>query len=75
MDGKTLAILGRVIRLDVKGFIMQIYFDPQNVLHIAAENTVELMALKYWAQEYKEHGDKLLEVDIENPTILLGSDR
>jgi len=44
---------------------MQVYFSDDDVLHICPENTTECMALKYWMDEYKAHGAKMLEVDIE----------
>ncbi len=34
---------------------------------VAPENTVELMALKYWFYEFQKHGTKMLEVMIEDP--------
>lgn len=49
---------------------MRIYFDEDDTLHISPENSTEAMALKYWKGEYKEHGDKVLEVD-EKPVIAL----
>lgn len=42
---------------------MQVYFDDNDVLHVCPENSIEVMALKYWRGEYEEHGDKVLEVD------------
>jgi hypothetical protein len=44
---------------------MRIYFDADDTLHISPENSVESMALKYWEKEYKEHGDKVFEVDAQ----------
>ncbi len=41
---------------------MRIEFDSDDTLIIMPENSVELMALKYWRKEYEEHGDKVLEV-------------
>jgi len=49
---------------------MRVYFDDSDTLHIEPENTVERMALKYWVQEYREHGPKLLEVDFDSPLRL-----
>lgn len=49
---------------------MRIYFDNDDTLHICPENSIEAMALKYWAKEYDEHGSKVLEVDTEVPLKL-----
>ena len=49
---------------------MRIYFDNDDTLHIVPEDSIEAMALKYWKGEYKEHGDKVLQVDTE-PVIAL----
>lgn len=46
---------------------MDIKFRPDNTLVIVPENSVEAMALKYWAQEYRNHGDKVLDVETEVP--------
>ena len=51
---------------------MKLYFDDDDVLHICPENNTECMALKYWTDEYKEHGAKMLEVDTE-PKLKLPS--
>ena len=53
---------------------MKVYFDPDDTLHICPENSTERMALKYWLKEYKEHGPKVLTVDLEPPPIALGHD-
>jgi hypothetical protein len=44
---------------------MKVYFDVGDVLHICPEDSVERLALKYWLKELKEHGLKVLDVDIE----------
>lgn len=44
---------------------MRIYFGKDDTLHISPENSIEAMALKYWKKEYAEHGDKVLEVDVD----------
>ncbi len=43
---------------------MQVYFDDKDVLHVCAEDATEVMALKYWKNEYVEHGSKMLELDL-----------
>jgi hypothetical protein len=44
---------------------MRIEFDSDDTLIIMPENSVEAMALKYWAKEYAAHGDKVLEVSTD----------
>jgi len=44
---------------------MKVYFDAGDAMHICPENTTERLALKYWLEEYKKHGPKLLDVDVE----------
>lgn len=51
---------------------MRIYFDDNDVLHVAPSDTVEAMALKYWAKEYAAHGAKMLEVETDVP-LKMGS--
>lgn len=41
---------------------MKLEFNEDKALVIVPENTVEMMALKYWEMEYREHGDKMLTV-------------
>lgn len=52
---------------------MRVYFDADDTLHITPDDTVERMALKYWVQEYKEHGSKVLDVDFDSPLRLPAS--
>lgn len=49
---------------------MRVYFRDDDTLVVGAENSVEAMALKYWAKEYAEHGDKVLEIDPVVPIAL-----
>lgn len=49
---------------------MKLYFKPDNTLVIIPENTVEMMALKYWQHEYDEHSSKVLEVRLDVPIEL-----
>lgn len=46
---------------------MKVDFKPDDTLCIVAETGLEAMALKYWAKEYAEHGDKVLEVITDVP--------
>ncbi len=46
---------------------MRIHFDDDEVLHICPKNSVEAMALRYWLEEYKAHGDKMLVVETSVP--------
>jgi hypothetical protein len=50
---------------------MKVYFRDDCTLVIAPTDSVESMALKYWATEYSTHGDKLLDVDTELPIVML----
>lgn len=50
---------------------MKLYFREDDTLVICAENSVESMALKYWLNEYKAHGEKVLDIETE-PPIQLG---
>lgn len=52
---------------------MKIEFDEDATLIIMPENSVEAMALKYWAKEYEAHGDKVLEVSTDVVHRLPGS--
>lgn len=52
---------------------MKIEFDGDDTLIIMPENSVEAMALKYWAKEYAEHGSKVLEVSTDVVHRLPGS--
>jgi hypothetical protein len=49
---------------------MRLEFGPTMALRIVPENSVEAMALRYWEKEYREHGDKLLEVVTDIPIML-----
>lgn len=49
---------------------MKLEFGADMVLHIVPENSVEVMALKYWELEFREHGTKLLNVVTEIATPL-----
>lgn len=49
---------------------MKIYFRDDDTLVVAASDSVEAMALKYWIKEYNEHGDKVFEVDTNVPIAL-----
>ena len=49
---------------------MKLYFRDDDTLVVAASDSVEAMALKYWLKEYEEHGDKVFEVDTTVPIIL-----
>jgi hypothetical protein len=51
---------------------MKIYFRDGDTLVVAASDSVEAMALKYWLAEYAKHGDKLFEVETTLP-IMLGA--
>lgn len=44
---------------------MDVYYDDKNVLHVCPENSVEVMANKYYKGEYEDHGDVLLEIHTE----------
>lgn len=52
---------------------MRVEFDSDDTLIIMPENSVEAMALKYWAKEYEEHGSKVLEVSTDVVHRLPGS--
>lgn len=43
---------------------MEIKFREDDTLVICAENTVEVLALKYWLKEYAAHGNKVLDIDL-----------
>jgi hypothetical protein len=49
---------------------MKVYFDADDVLHIVPKNSKEVMALKYWIGEFKEHGVKMLAIETEVPPRL-----
>lgn len=49
---------------------MRIYFRDDDTLVVAASDSVEAMALKYWMKEYAEHGNKVFEVDPTVPLLL-----
>jgi hypothetical protein len=51
---------------------MRIYFRDDDTLVVAASDSVEAMALKYWLAEYEKHGEKLFEVETAVP-IRLGA--
>ena len=51
---------------------MRIYFRDDDTLVVAASDSIEAMALKYWLNEYAKHGDKLFEVETDVP-IRLGA--
>jgi hypothetical protein len=51
---------------------MRLYFKDDDTLVIAASDSIEAMALKYWLAEYAKHGDKLFEVETDLP-IMLGA--
>lgn len=53
---------------------MHIIFKADDTLRICPDNSVEAMALKYWAREYEEHGDKVLEVMTDVPIRLPAAD-
>lgn len=49
---------------------MKLEFAPDMSLVIVPESSVEAMALRYWEKEYREHGDKMLQVVTEIPIAL-----
>ena len=49
---------------------IKVYFDDKDVLHVSPKDSIGVMALKYWKNEYAEHGDKMLEVDTVIPIQL-----
>lgn len=49
---------------------MDVRFKDDCTLVIVPTNSVEAMALRYWAEEYKKHGDKMLDVDLTVPIRL-----
>lgn len=49
---------------------MRIYFKPDDTLVVCADDSTEVMALKYWLKEYEAHGDKVLEIDTDAPIAL-----
>lgn len=53
---------------------MKLEFAPDMTLCIVPENSIEAMALRYWDKEYREHGDKMLQVVTDIP-VLVPSDR
>ncbi len=46
---------------------MKIEFGKDDTLIIMAENSIESMALKYWKNEFEEHGEKVLHVSTDYP--------
>jgi hypothetical protein len=42
---------------------MKATIDAHCVLHIMPCDTVDVIALKYWAKEFVTHGVKLIEID------------
>lgn len=49
---------------------MKMEFGPNMALRIVPENSIEAMALRYWEKEYREHGEKMLEVVTDIPIIM-----
>lgn len=47
-----------------------IYFDKNDVLHIAPKDDMGAMALKYWFKEYEKHGAVLVDVSFDIPPAL-----
>jgi len=42
---------------------MKVTIDEHCVLHIMPCNSIDAIALKYWAKEFVTHGVKMLEID------------
>lgn len=49
---------------------MKIEFKPDDTLCIIPESSTEVMALKYWKDEYEKHGEKVLHVSTDLPIQL-----
>ena len=46
---------------------MRVSFEEDGTLLVVPETNIEAMALKYWINEYRIHGPKMLSVETHVP--------